>query len=197
MKAIILSIVSTLTLTFTLAHAQPEAVDAFEQNKRLGRGVNIIGYDPIWRSKEQARFQEKHFRLLKEAGFNSVRINLHPFRQMDAANGWALRDSWLEVLDWAMQRAQDQGLMVILDLHEFNAMGRDPEGNKEEFLAFWRQISARCQNAPKSVYFEILNEPSQKLTPAMWNGYLREALAIIREKNPTHGHCRSGVLELG
>jgi endoglucanase len=88
MKANILSITSILTLTAALAHAQPEAVDAFAQNKKLGRGVNIIGYDPIWRSKEEARFQEKYFRLLKEAGFNSVRINLHPFRQMNATNNW-------------------------------------------------------------------------------------------------------------
>ena len=86
MKAIILSLLSTLTLTVTLAHAQPNAVEAFAQNKKLGRGVNIIGYDPIWRSKEQARFQEKYFRLLKEAGFNSVRINLHPFRQIGRAH---------------------------------------------------------------------------------------------------------------
>ena len=33
--------------------------------------------------------------------------------------------------------------------------------------------------------FEVLNEPSRKLTPALWNEYLAEALAIIREKNPT------------
>jgi endoglucanase len=112
-------------------------------------------------------------------------VNLHPFRHMNSTNGWALRDSWFEVLDWAMKHAQEQGLMVILDLHEFNAIGKDPEGNKEKFLAFWRQISARYQNAPERVVFEILNEPSQKLTPSMWNGYLREALAIIRERNPT------------
>lgn len=184
MKAIILHLASTLALTVLLAQAQPNTVDAFEQNKKLGRGVNIIGYDPIWRSKEQARFQEKYFRLLREVGFNSVRINLHPFRHMEATNNLALRASWFEVLDWAMKHAQSQGLMVILDLHEFNTIGREPEANKEKLLAFWRQISARYQNAPSSVVFEILNEPSQKLTPAMWNGYLREALAIIREKNP-------------
>ena len=33
--------------------------------------------------------------------------------------------------------------------------------------------------------FEILNEPNGKLTPALWNEYLREALAIIRKSNPT------------
>ena len=158
--------------------------DAFEQNRHLGRGVNIIGYDPIWRSRDQARFQEKHFRLLKEAGFSSVRINLHPFRHMARDPGWALRPAWFETLDWAVSQATAQGLWVILDFHEFNAMGEDPEGNKERYLAFWRQLAMHCQEAPNQVVFEILNEPCKKLTPALWNQYLREVLAIIRESNP-------------
>jgi len=161
------------------------ATDAYEQNRRLGRGVNILGYDPIWRSRDQARFQAKHFRLLKEAGFSSVRINLQPFRGMRPANGYALSESWFEVLDWAVQQAQAQDLRVILDLHEYNTMGADPVTNKVKFLAFWRQLSAHCQAAPASVLFEILNEPSRKLTPELWNQDLAEALAIIRQQNPT------------
>jgi endoglucanase len=159
------------------------ATDAFAQNRKLGRGVNIIGYDPIWRSMAQARFKEKNFQLLKEAGFNSVRINLSPFRSMNATN--TIRDSWYEVLDWAMQGAREQGLAVILDLHEFTTLANNPERNKERFLAFWRQISVRYQNAPDDVFFEVLNEPNGQLTPAIWNDYFNEALAIIREKNPT------------
>ncbi len=165
--------------------AQTQPPDAFEQNRRLGRGVNIIGYDPIWRSREQARFQDKHFRLLKEAGFQSVRINLHPFRHMDRTNHWALRPAWLETLDWAVTRATAQGLWVSLDFHEFQRMGEAPEECHERFLAFWRQLAAHCRTAPDSVLFEILNEPNKKLTPGLWNQYLAEALAIIRETNPT------------
>ena len=98
-----------LVIGFT-AVAQPKPVDAFEQNRRLGRGVNIIGYDPIWRSRDQARFQEKHFRLLKEAGFKSVRINLHAFRHMEQSNGWPCATAWLETLDWAVARRTANGL---------------------------------------------------------------------------------------
>ncbi len=158
--------------------------DAFDQNRRLGRGVNIIGYDPIWRARDQARFQEKHFRLLQEAGFSSVRVNLHPFRHMNRTNGWALPDAWIATLDWAVKQATAQGLLVILDFHEFNAMGEDPDGNKDRFLAFWRQLATHERGASDQVLFEILNEPCQKLTPALWNQYLRDALAIIRESNP-------------
>jgi endoglucanase len=166
--------------------ARTAQADAFSQNQRLGRSVNILGYDPVWRSRDQARFKAHYFQKLKAAGFTSVRINLHPFRHMDATNNWALRSSWFEVLDWAVNESQKQGLAVILDLHEFNALGSKPDGdNKEKFLAFWRQMAAHYQAASDTVFFEVLNEPSQKLTPDLWNEYFAEALSIIRKTNPT------------
>jgi len=186
MKKTMLLVLAVMCIASGCILSHPKAAtDAFAQNRKLGRGVNIIGYDPIWRSRAQARFQEKNFRLLKEAGFSSVRINLSPFRSMNATNNWAIRDSWYDVLDWAMKGAREQGLAVILDLHEFTTLANNPERNKERFLAFWRQISARYQNAPDGVFFEVLNEPNGQLTPALWNDYFNEALAIIREKNPT------------
>ena len=48
----------------------------------------------------------------------------------------------------------------------------------------WTQISQRYKDQPGEVLFEILNEPNSKLTPELWNVYLREALAIIRRTNP-------------
>ena len=161
------------------------AVDPFIQNQKLGRGVNIIGYDPLWNSRDQARFKTGYFQMIKEAGLGNVRINLHPFRRVNQGNDFALPASWWETLDWATSNALQSGLMVILDLHEFGAMGTDPETNKPKFLAFWRQVSERFRNAPDNVLFEILNEPSRKLTPEMWNQYFGEALAIIRKTNPT------------
>lgn len=173
-----------LTLALLATTSPATAQSPFEQNERLGRGVNIIGYDSIWRSWDDARFTQEHFRLIRDGGFSTVRINLHPFRHMDAADGFRLAAHWLEVLDWAVENALDQDLMVILDLHEFNAMADDPESKKDMFLAFWEQIAPRFRNAPSSVLFEVLNEPSRGVTPQMWNRYLRDALAVIRESNP-------------
>lgn len=160
------------------------AVDPYTQNRKLGRGVNIIGYDPIWRSMDRARFKTGYFRMIKDAGFSTIRINLHPFRHMDRDNNYKLSDSWWKVLDWAVENALKSDLMVILDMHEFGSMGREPEKNKDRFLAFWRQVSERLKDAPANVLFEILNEPSRKLTSQMWNDYYRQALAIIRKTNP-------------
>jgi len=162
-----------------------DSADAYSINRRLGRGVNIIGYDPIWKDRGTGRFKEKHFRLIKEAGLQSVRINLHPFRSMDAGNGFRLQDQWLETLDWAVRNALANGLLPILDLHEFGAMAEDPVGKKEMFLSFWRQVGERFATAPPEVVFELLNEPHGKLTPELWNDYLKEGLAVIRSTNPT------------
>jgi endoglucanase len=160
------------------------STDAFTQNRLLGRGVNIIGYDPIWRARDQGRMQGKHFRLIKEAGFNHVRINLHPFKHMGAAPSHPISPAWLETLDWAVKQALSQELVVILDMHEFNAMANDPEGLRPKYLALWEQLAARYQDAPQTVLFELLNEPNGALTPAVWNQFLLEPYGIVRRTNP-------------
>lgn len=156
--------------------------DAFEQNRRLGRGVNILGYDPIWESREKARFKTSYFRMIRDGGFTSVRINLHPFRHMDAEH--TLDAAWLATLDWAVRAATEARLMVILDLHEYNVMAADPVRNKDMFLAFWSQVAPRFKDAPSSVLFEIMNEPAEKFTADLWNAWFPEALAVIRKTNP-------------
>jgi len=174
----------SLLAVFAMGAARAaETPDAFAQAKRLGHGVNIIGYDPIWDNFEKGRFKEKHFKLLKEGGFNSVRICLSAFAHMDAAN--KLDEKWFKTLDWAVEKALVNDLAVILDLHEFVEMGKDPAALKPKYLAFWKQVAPHFKNAPSTVMFEVLNEPNSKLTPELWNQYLLEGLAIIRESNPT------------
>jgi len=157
---------------------------AFIQNQRLGRGVNIIGYDPLWDSRAKARMQDKHFRLIAEAGFDHVRINLHPFKYMGPGPDYALSPTWVDTLDWAVTQARNQGLLLILDLHEFHAMAKDPVGNKARMLAFWRQVAPRYAESPDKMLFELLNEPFDALTPALWNEYLLELHTLIRASNP-------------
>jgi endoglucanase len=159
-------------------------IDPFKQNQLLGRGVNIIGYDSIWHSRDQGRFQPKHFRLIREAGFNHVRINLHPFQFMDGAPEYTIQPAWLDTLDWAVRNSLENDLLVILDMHEYNAIGENPDLLRPKYLATWRQLAQRYRNMPDSVLFELLNEPSKALTPEMWNEYYKEPYAFIRETNP-------------
>lgn len=160
-----------------------QTVSAGDQCLKLARGVNILGYDrAFWQDHTNGRFKEPYFRMIKEAGFSSVRINLHPFSHMDSQH--KINDKWLEALDWAIEKGLEADLMIILDLHEFTAMADNPEARKEMFLSFWKQIAPRYADKSSDVLFEILNEPNQKLTVEMWNSFLAEAVKIIRESNP-------------
>ena len=165
----------------TLSLAQ--TVSARDQCLKLGRGVNIIGYDKaFWKDHDKGRFKEQYFKMIKDAGFSTIRINLNPFRQMDSLN--KINPHWLETLDWVIDKGLEAKLMIILDLHEFTAMAENPEAKKEMFLSFWKQVAPRYKDKSGNVLFELLNEPNKKLTVEMWNTFLVEAVKIIRKSNP-------------
>ena len=164
-------------------HSFAQKVSASDQCLKLGRGVNILGYDKVfWQDHNKGRFKATYFKMIKEAGFSTVRVNLFPFTQMDSQN--KINPKWLETLDWVVDKGLEANLMVILDLHEYTAMADNPEAKKEMFFSFWRQVAPRYKDKSGKVVFELLNEPNQKLTPEMWNTFLIEAMKIIRESNP-------------
>lgn len=157
--------------------------DAFATAARMGRGVNILSDDPIWHDRAKARFQARHFAVIRAGGFQTVRVVLHGFEHMDSAN--RLDPVWLATVDWVIQNARAAHLMIILDEHDHHVCGTDLTVCHAKLMAFWRQMAARYKSQPDDVLFEILNEPNTKLTPGMWNGYYGEALGIIRMTNPT------------
>jgi endoglucanase len=155
---------------------------AFKQNAKMGRGLNIIGYDPIWDDFSKARMQEKHFKMIKEAGFNNVRIKISPFRfSMKDAN-YTINPKFFTTLDWIIKQSLKNKLITIVDFHEHNAMEKDPLGTKPMFLDMWKQIAEHCKDYSQDVVFEIANEPNMK--PELWNQIYKEAYDIIRKSNP-------------
>ncbi|KAF0130468.1 MAG: endoglucanase [Bacteroidetes bacterium] len=176
-----------LVLAFTFLsffnQTKAQTSKAEEQNSRLARGVNIIGYDKaVWEDHTKGRFKESYFQMIKDAGFSTIRINMFAFSGMDS--NYQLQKEWLETLDWAVKKGLEAKLMVILDMHEYNAMADDPIAKKEMFMAVWKQLAPRFKDQPDEVIFEILNEPNQKLSIDLWNEYLVEAINLIRETNP-------------
>jgi len=148
----------------------------------MTRGVNIVGYDPLWRDASQARFKPRHFKILHDGGFNSVRIVLGAFRFMN--DKYELPPSWFATLDGLVKDALAQDLTVILDEHDFWLCGKDVAACRPRLMAFWTQVSEHYKNASGKVAFEILNEPNQA-ADAVWNDLLAEGLAVIRKTNPT------------
>ncbi|WP_404368748.1 glycoside hydrolase family 5 protein [Sphingomonas sp. MMS24-J45] len=164
-----------------VANAAPTR-DAFVTAASLHRGVNVLGYDPLWQDPARARFQPRHFKIIREGGFDFIRIVLQAFDHMDAA--YRLDPKWLATLDRVVKQASDAGLAVILDEHDFNNCSDAPLACAPKLKAFWRQISLRYRTAPSSVLFEVLNEPHGKLDAAGWNALLAQVIPVIRESNP-------------
>ena len=68
-----------------------DPIDASEQVKVMGRGVNILSGDPMWSKFKKARFQEHHFQRIHEGGFQTVRVVMEGFRYMDGRTACARR----------------------------------------------------------------------------------------------------------
>jgi endoglucanase len=157
-------------------------IDPFEQVKQMQRGVNVLGYDPIWKDFSQRRFQEGYFQKLHEAGFQSIRVNLQAFRHMDALN--RLSPDWFKTLDWVIDHALANQLTVVLDEHDYEPCAKDYGYCSDKLLSFWEQVAARYKDTSNRVLFEILNEPNTAITNQNWNGLLKEMLSVIRRTNP-------------
>jgi endoglucanase len=147
------------------------------------RGVNVLGYDPYWKDVTKRRFQWRHFTEIRRGGFDFVRLNLQAFKFMDSNN--RLDPAWVGKLDDVVREAQKAGLGIIIDEHDFDACSQDIDMCRTRLSAFWRQVAPRFAKAPRSVAFELLNEPHDKLNGEVWNGLFAEELAIVRQTNPT------------
>lgn len=159
--------------------------DAFEQNKQLGRGINLgNALDAPSEGEWGVTLKREYFKIVKKAGFDSVRIPIrwsnHAFKEPP----YTIDAAFFDRVDWAIKNALKNDLYVIINVHHYLEIMKEPTQHQERFLAFWKQIAERYKDYPDSVLFEPLNEPDGALTPELWNDLLKKALAIIRESNP-------------
>lgn len=166
----------------TTAAAAPPTDDAFATAALMHRGVNVLGYDPLWKDPSRARFQPKDFGIIRRGGFDFLRVVLQAFDHMDAQN--RLDPMWLATLDRVVKQATDAGLGVIIDEHDFNKCSDDPDACEPKLIAFWQQIGERYRAAPGTVLFELLNEPHGRLDAARWNAMIARLVPVVRATNP-------------
>jgi len=76
-------------------------------------------------------------------------------------------------------------LFVILDEHDFDDCSKDADACAQILPNVWYELSAHYKDAPSSVMFELLNEPHDKIDAQIWNAWLPDLVAIVRETNPT------------
>ena len=159
--------------------------DAFHYNRRLGRGINLGNALEAPREGEWGfTLKEDYFPLIKKAGFDAVRIPVRWSAHAAAKAPYRIDPVFFRRVDWALDQAQKNGLIAVLNVHHYGEMDDNPRAHTKRFLALWKQIAERYRGRPDTVYFELPNEPHGKLDDALWNATLDEALTVVRVSNP-------------
>ncbi|MBN1813253.1 MAG: glycoside hydrolase family 5 protein, partial [Anaerolineae bacterium] len=161
------------------------AVDAYERNARLGRGVNLgNALEAPQEGEWGVVLQEEYFDLIAEAGFDSVRIPIRWSAHAEPDAPYTIDPVFFMRVDWAVDQALSRGLLVVLNIHHYEEIMENPQGQRERFLALWEQIASHYQGYSLDLLFELLNEPMGELTEDLWNEMLGEALDVVRQTNP-------------
>ncbi|MFH0953304.1 MAG: glycoside hydrolase family 5 protein [Verrucomicrobiota bacterium] len=158
---------------------------AFEQNARLGRGINLgNALEAPTEGEWGVTLKPEYYRLIKEAGFRSVRIPVRWPAHAHQGAPYLIDPAFFARVDWAVQQALSNGLAAVVNIHHYDDLVKDPAAQRERFLALWRQIAEHYQGYPDQLLLEILNEPNSQLTAELWNQFLGEALEVIRAADP-------------
>ena len=157
----------------------------FAQNARLGRGVNLgnaleAPIEGAW----GVTLRAEYFQLIKEAGFDSVRIPIRWSAHAQATPPYTIDASFFERVDWAVEQSLSNGLLAIINMHHYEEIFTDPATHKERFIALWDQIATHYQRYSTELIFELLNEPHAQLSGKLWNPLMTETLSTVRRTNP-------------
>ena len=133
-----------------------------------------------------ARIANADFARIKAAGFDTVRIPVRWHNKSMDRPPYTVDPQWMarveQVVDWAL--AND--LNVILNSHHFDPIYADPLATAPWHGAVWKQIAERFADKPQdSLWFELENEPHDKMDDSNLIAALTPALNAVRASNPT------------
>jgi endoglucanase len=168
--------------TSTSAFGQDDAV---RYNRLLGRGINLgnaleAPQEGAW----DVTLKADYFRLIQKAGFSSVRIPIRWSAHASTAAPYVIEMDFFQRVDWAIRQALLRNLVAVINVHHYEEMNRDPVQNLSRLVELWKQIALRYRNQPKSLMFELLNEPHDQLNEERWQDAFPQVLKVIRDSNP-------------
>lgn len=178
MKRIILLIFIVVTVFLVIGCESKEPVTP----PNLSKGLNIG--NSLEAPKNQSwdvPIDISYFAIIKNAGFQSVRLPIRFSDYVDKSNSkYPLDETFMKQIDAYIDEALKQDLTIILDLHHFTEIMENPQGNKDCLLAIWKQLASRYNDYPNSLVFELLNEPQQNLDSDTWNTLIEDLVRTIR-----------------
>lgn len=190
---------TTTSSTSTTTTIVPEPARAVEINDAMGRGINFGNALEAPREGDWGiGLDASYFEIVADAGFSHIRLPVSWADYADIDSPYVIPEGddptidhaeytniW-ERVDWAIDQAGLNGLIIIVNMHHYDAIHDDPLAERDRFLAMWTQIAERYSAAGDHVVFELLNEPhlTFDVEPALWNDMAADALAVVRQTNP-------------
>ncbi len=163
----------------------PEQAYAAGKNPVIQRGINLgNALDAPSPGEWGVTIEDHYFRTLREAGFDAVRLPVRISAHASTMPPYLIDSDFLSLVDKMVNLGLQEDLTVILDVHHYDEMMEDPQGELDRFLSIWDQLGKHFQHAPDSLQFELLNEPTGNLDSDTWNAVLAEVLPVVRASNP-------------
>ena len=157
----------------------------FAVNESLGRGINFG--NALEAPKEGdwgVKLDAEYFRVVKAAGFRTVRLPVRWSAHAAKDAPYTIDADFFKRIDWALDQAEANKLNVVLNVHHYDEIHKEPKTHLPRLVGLWEQIAARYKDRPASVVFELCNEPNSALDAA-WNDAIPALLKAVRTTNPT------------
>ncbi len=162
-----------------------EPSQAFTLNKSLSPGINMgNALEAPSEGEWDVVIKDNYFSIMKEAGFNSVRIPVRWSAHADTLVPYTIDSTFLARAMYVVDLALKSDLKVIINTHHYNPLFQDPVAHQPRLLAFWHQIGIAFKDYPMDLIFEPLNEPHAELTAEVWNEWIPVLIKEVRSTNP-------------
>lgn len=167
-------------------HARTTKADIFAANKKLGRGINFgNALEAPNEGQWGVTLKPEYFQAIKAAGFDSIRLPTKWSAHAATEPPYALDAKFAERVDWAVDQATANRLNIVVNVQHYEELDSYPEDHAQRMVGIWEKLAERYQGRPNNVYFELYNEPHDKLTEARWNEIIPRLLSAVRKTNPT------------
>ena len=158
---------------------------AYRAAKLFQHGVNLGNYLEVPPGQNWAvTVSADEFAAMKREGFDHVRVPVGWHHYAGSAPEFRLSPEIFSRVDWVVTNALANKLAVMINIHHFNELDKNPANATAEFLKIWSQIAAHYKNYPNTLAFELDNEPHDQATTASMNPIYDRAIAEIRRTNP-------------
>ncbi len=129
----------------------------------IGNTLEATGGETAWGNP---KVTNELIQLVKQSGFNAIRIPCSWNQYMENSTTAKLRDSWLNRVKEVVQYCVDNDLYAIVNIHwdggwlENNITPDKQVENNAKQKAFWEQIATHLRDFDERVLFAGANEPN-------------------------------------